>query len=640
MARVAMMLAMTVLIGGVAGLAHAGDTAAANASGEENPPWVHGIAMHGDVKYGPDFTHFDYANPNAPKGGTVKLASVGGFDSFNPFIIKGDSAPGIGSVFDSLTEASGDEPFTRYGLVAEAMRMPEDRTWIEFRIRKEAKFHDGVQITPDDVIWTFNTLVSKGAPFYRYYYSGVAKVEKIGEDIVRFTFKDGNNKELPLIIGEMPVLPAHYWKDRPFDKTTLDPPPGSGPYRIASFEANRYVVYERDPDYWGKDLPVNRGRYNFDRMRYDVYRDGSVAVEALKAGEYDLRNENSAKNWATAYDTPELKEGLLKKEELETSNPKPMQGFAFNMRRAPFDNRQVRRALAAAFDFEWSNRTLFYGQYVRSRSYFNDSELEAKGFPTGRELEILDQFRDELPPELFTTEYNPPSTEGQYGLRRNLLKAMDILKSQGWVVDPDTLKLVNQKTGKPLAFEIMIVSPAMQRVVLPFVKNLSRMGIDATVRLVDSSQYIQRINNFDFDMVVNVWGQSLSPGNEQRDYWWSQSADHPGGRNITGLKSPVVDQLVDMIISAPDRKELVARTRALDRVLQWQYLVIPQFYGPVTRVVYWDRFGHPKKVPINGFDLTTWWVDPAKDRAVSERTGRASAKTRGDEGNSGTGAQQ
>lgn len=583
------------------------------------PAWAHGIAMHGSLKYEPGFRHFDYADPAAPKGGDIRLAASGGFDSFNPYITRGESAPGIGLIHDTLMVSSGDEAFSKYGLIAEAVRTPEDRSWVEFRLDARARFHDGAPITPEDVIWTFETLKSKGAPFYRFYYGSVESARKTGARTVRFDFAPGENRELPLIMGQLPVLPKHWWEGRDFESPDLEIPLGSGAYRLKEFEPGRYVVYERVRDYWAADKGPNKGRYNFDALRYDLFRDINVQVEALKAGEFDLRSENSAKNWAEAYNIPALDEGLLVKESFRTGNPKPMQGFIMNMRRWPFDNRQVRRALAAGFDFEWSNRVLYYGQYERARSYFNASELEATGLPEGRELEILEPFRDRLAPEVFAREYNPPATDGSGTPRANLLEALDILRGEGFEVNPETLKLEEAATGRPVAFELLLVSPSMQRVAIPFARNLARLGIDVELRLVDSSQYLQRINARDFDMFVAGWGQSLSPGNEQRDFWGSEAAERQGSRNYGGLKDPVVDALIETLIAAPDRQELVFRTRALDRVLQWQYLVVPQIYAPYTRVVYWDRFGHPETAPLSGLDLFAWWVDPDKAARTDRR---------------------
>ncbi|MEO8604475.1 MAG: extracellular solute-binding protein [bacterium] len=579
---------------------------------------AHGIAMHGDLKYGPDFTHFDYANPDAPKGGDLRLAGLGGFDSFNPFIIKGNPDDGAGRLYDTLMVGSADEPFSEYGLLAETVETPADRSWVAFTLRPQARWHDGTPITVDDVIWTFETLRSKGQPYFRAYYAAVAGAEKIGERTVKFTFKPGENRELPLIVGQLPVLPKHYWEGRDFEAGTLDPPLGSGPYKIGAFEAGRYSTYQRVPDYWGKDLPVNRGRDNFDTVRYDYYRDMTVQLEALKAGAYDFRNEFSSKDWATAYDVPAVRDGQLVKNEVKHSRPAGMQGYAFNLRRPLFQDRRVRQAIGFAFDFEWANRTLFYGQYTRSRSYFDNSELAANGTPMGAELAVLEPLRGKLPDEVFTTEYQPPATDGSGNMRDNLRQAAELLKAAGWKIDPATKKLVDAQ-GRPFLFEILLVDPAYERVTLPFVKNLERLGIAASVRTVDSSQYKKRVDDFDYDVMMMTWRQSQSPGNEQRSFWGSAAADQPGGLNVIGLKDPVVDTLVDEVIAAPDRSALVARTHALDRVLQWGFYVVPNWYIAYDRLAYWNKFGMPAVVPAQGAQIDTWWIDPAKAAALAAK---------------------
>lgn len=589
-------------------LAATGGFAASSDQGRAN----HGIAMHGDLKYAPGFKHFEYVNPNAPKGGAVRLAAIGTYDSFNPFIVKGSPAAGIGGIYETLMTGSADEPFSQYGLLAESITVPEDRSWVQFRLRPEARWHDGKPVTADDVIWTFETLITKAVPFYRGYYGDVKKVDKLDERTVRFTFGGGTNRELPLILGQLVVLPKHYWETRDFSKTTLEPPLGSGAYRIGAFEPGRFVEYERVDGYWGKDLPVNVGRDNFDRMRYDYYRDGTVSVEAFKAGEYDFRYENSSKNWATAYDFPALKQGLVKKEEIPHDRSTGMQAFALNTRRPLFQDRKVRQALAYAFDFEWSNRTLFYGQYQRNRSYFDNSELAATGLPGEAEMAILAPYRGRVPEEVFTSEYNPPATDGSGRIRANLREASKLLRAAGWSIDKTSRKLTHKAGGQTMAFEILLVSPLFERIVLPFKKNLARLGISATVRTVDTAQYRRRLDDFDFDVVIGSWGQSLSPGNEQRDFWGSDFADRRGSRNLMGIKDPVVDKLIAGVIHAPDRKSLVNQVRALDRVLQWGHWVIPQWHIPYDRLVHWDRFGRPEVTPTQGVQFDAWWVDARK----------------------------
>ena len=591
-------------------LALAAAPGAAGAVEETRPS--HGIAMHGDLKYPPDFKHFDYVNPNAPKGGAVRLQAIGTYDSFNPFIVKGSPAAGIGRIYETLMTASADEPFSEYGLLAESITVPKDRSWVEFRLRPEARWHDGEPVTADDVVWTFETLITKAVPFFRGYYGDVKQVEKRDARTVRFTFKSGTNRELPLILGQLIVLPKHYWAERDFTKTTLEPPLGSGSYKVGAFEPGRHVEYERVEDYWGGNLPVNVGRDNFDRIRYDYYRDGTVSVEAFKAGEYDFRSENSSKNWATAYDFPALKQGLVKKEEIPHDRSTGMQAFVFNTRRPLFQDRKVRQALAYAFDFEWSNQALFYGQYARSRSYFDNSELAATGLPGAEELAILKPYRGRVPEEVFTQAYAPPATDGSGRIRANLGRAAKLLREAGWSFDKAARKLTHQASGRTMDFEILLVSPLFERIVLPFAKNLERLGVAATVRTVDSAQYRRRLDDFDFDVVIGTWGQSLSPGNEQRNYWGSDFAGRPGSRNLVGIEDPVVDALVEGVINAADRRTLVAHVRALDRVLQWGHWVIPQWHIPYDRLVYWDRFGRPEVTPTQGVQFDAWWIDPKK----------------------------
>ncbi len=572
----------------------------------------HGIAMHGDLKYGPDFKHFDYVNPAAPKGGELKQEAIGTYDSFNPFIIKGTPAAGIGQIYDTLLVPSADEPFSEYGLLAEKVETPPDRSWVAFTLRANARWQDGKPVTPEDVIWTFKALRDQGQPFYHAYYGSVAEVTKTGERTVKFTFKPGDNRELPLILGQLPVLPSHYWKSRAFDQTTLDRPLGSGPYRLGAFEAGRYVTYLRNPDYWGAALPVNVGRNNFDTIRYDYYRDSTVSLEAFKAGAYDIRLEQSAKDWATAYDVPAVNSGKLRKEEFPNGRPSGMQAYAFNTRRDLFKDPRVRQAMSYAFDFEWSNKTLFYGQYTRTRSYFDNSELAATGLPSPAELQILEPYRGRIPDEVFTQEYDPPKTDGSGNIRGNLEKAVKLLREAGWDIDKNTRKLTNKTTGAQMKFEILLVMPLFERITLPFAKNLERLGITATVRTVDTAQYQQRVDNFEFDVVVGGWGESLSPGNEQRNYWGSAFADRPGSQNIVGIKDPVVDELIEKVIAAPDRASLVTRVHALDRVLQWGHWVIPHWHIAYDRVAFWDKFGRPKIVPLQGVQIDAWWVGTAK----------------------------
>jgi len=581
--------------------------AALPASAAEVVRPVHALAMHGQPKYPAGFSHFDYVNPNAPKGGELRLAEIGGWDSLNPFIVKGEAPGGADLPFETLMVSSADEAFSEYGLIAESVEVPTDRSWVIFNLRPQARWHDGKPITADDVLFSFDILKAKGHPRYRFYYAAVAKAEKLGERRVKFSFKPGDNRELPLILGQLTVLPRHYWKGRDFAVTTLEAPLGSGPYKIASFETQRSITYERVKDYWGTDLPVRRGENNFNRIRYDSYRDTTVALEAFKAGEYDWRLENEARKWATAYDDwGALKDGRGLKQVFPNQRPAGMQAYAFNLRRTLFQDSRVRQALALAFDFEWTNATLFYGQYKRTGSYFANSELAATGLPGPLELKVLEPLRALVPPEVFTTEYRPPATEGDGNIRPNLRKAMRLLEEAGWQVENGRLV----KDGQPFSFEILLIQPAWERITLPFARNLARLGIEASVRTVDTAQYKNRMDHYDFDMVVQVWGESQSPGNEQAGFWGSDSADEVGGQNLVGIKNPAVDALVEQVIAANDRETLVARTRALDRVLLWNHYVIPHWHLGSDRVVWWDRFGRPDVVPANGIQVLTWWARP------------------------------
>ena len=564
--------------------------------------------MHGTPKYPPGFKHFDYVNPGAPKGGTLRLAVQGTFDSFNSLIPKGN--PGAGSAYETLLTSSADEPFTEYGLIAESIEVPEDRSWAIFTLRPQARWHDGKPITVDDVIFSLDTLKKKGQPFFRFYYGGVASAVKVGPRKVKFIFSDKGNRELPLIVGQLPIIPEHYWESRKFENTTLEPPLGSGPYQITDFEAGRYIISKRVDDYWGKDLPVNIGQNNFDTIRYDYYRDDTVIRQALKAGDIDFHMENQAKAWALDYDVPAVKRGWLKKEEIRHYSPTGMQAFVYNTRREIFSDPKVREALAYAFDFEWANKNLFFGQYTRTESYFSNSDLAATGRPTGRELKILERYRGRIPDRVFTEPYRAPSTDGTGWPRANLERAFALLKQAGWEVRD--MRLVNKKSGEAFTFEILLVNQAFERIALPFVRNLKRLGIDARVRLVDQSQYINRIRSFDFDMIVSGWGESESPGNEQRSYWTSAAAKSPAARNYAGVHDPVVDELVELLISAPDRESLVARARALDRVLLFGYYVIPQWHLRMQRILFWNKFSRPEVTPRTGTSIDYWWFDDAK----------------------------
>lgn len=571
----------------------------------------HALAMNGQPKYGPDFTHFDYAFPDAPKGGTVRLAAIGTFDSFNPFIVKGNSADGLGLLFDTLTEQSLDEPFTEYGLLADRIELAPDRSFMTFHLREEARFHDGSPVTAADVAFTFRTLVELGNPHYAQYYADVERIEVVDAQTVTFVFKPSSSQELPLILGQLPVLSEASWQGRDFSASGLDVPMGSGPYRIGEFKAGQRLTFVRDPGYWGRDLPVNRGRHNFDTIIYDYYRDLTVTLEAFKAGEYDFRQEYNSKQWATGYTGPAVNAGMIRTESVPHKLSQGMQAFVFNTRRAIFADPLVRQALNFAFDFEWSNKNLFYGQYARSTSFFSNSDMASSGPPSEEEKAILEPLG--LPAEVYMQEISLPVTDGSGNIRENLRAAADLLRRAGWSVEGG--KLV--KDGKPFVFEMLLVQPDFERVVLPFQRNLARLGITMSVRMVDTSQYLERLRGFDFDMIVSSFPQSLSPGNEQRSFWHSASADMPGSRNYCGIKNPAIDTLVDLVIAAPDRDALILRCKALDRALLWGWYVIPHWHSTYWRVAFWDKFGRPEKLADYGLDFQSWWIDTDKEREMT-----------------------
>ena len=576
----------------------------------------HGVAMHGAPKYGPDFTHFDYVNPDAPKGGAVRLSLTGTFDSLNPFILKGVSAGFLGLTFETLMAGSRDEAFSQYGLIASQVEFPADRSSVTFTLRDEARWHDGTPITVEDVIFSLEILTTKGNPFYRVYYGDVTGAEDLGDRRVKFTFSGGNNRELPLIVGQLAILPKAYFDGREFDKTTLEPVMGSGPYKVDLVEAGRAISYVRLKDYWGADLAVNRGRHNFDSLRIDYYRDDTVALEAFKAHEFDWRTENTAKVWAKSYNGPAIDAGLINKVEIPHEQPTGLSAFVFNTRRPLFDDRRVREALAMVFDYEWTNKNLFFGAYTRTRSYFSNSELASEGLPSAAELTLLEPYRGRIAEEIFSSEFIPPKTDGSGKNRSSLRAASKLMRAAGWTVKDG--KLVHSKTGAPFEFEFLIQSGgAFERIVQPFARNLERLGIAVNIRLVDTAQYQNRIDNFDFDMLWGGFGQSLSPGNEQRDFWGSAAADVPGSRNLIGIRDAVVDELIEAVIAAPDREALITASRALDRVLLWGHYVVPLWHLRSYRIAYWDMFGRPEVTARydHGFP-STWWVDPARLQAL------------------------
>jgi microcin C transport system substrate-binding protein len=625
---IARLLAAALLLAGLSGPVASQEPAAsaAIATGENTGTWVHALTLMGAPKYGPGFQHFDYADPKAPKGGLVRLGTQGGFDSFNLVVsgLKGDLEGGIAQIYDTLTTESLDEPFTSYGLLAEAIRVAPDLGSVSYRLREGARWHDGKPVTPEDVIWSFEAFKAN-SPLYAAYYQNVARAEATGPREITFTFSETGNRELPQIVGQLRVLPKHWWtgKDaqgraRNVAETTLEPPLGSGPYRLARFEAGRAATYERVADYWGRDLPVNVGRNNFGTIRYEYFRDGSVLVEALKGDLYDFRVENIARNWATAYDDfPAVKEGRLVKEEFPDRGTGLMQAFVLNLRKDRFKDERVRRALNLAMNFEEMNRALFYGLYRRIDSYFYGSELASSGLPEGEERLILEGVKDKVPARVFTEPYRNPVSETPEAVRTNLREAVRLLREAGYELRDG--RMVNRQTGEPLAFEILFAQGAFERVVLPYAASLKQIGIAATPRIIDQGQYQNRVRAFDFDAIIHSWGESLSPGNEQRDHWGSAAADRQGSSNVAGIKDPGIDALIERVIYARDRPGLVAATRALDRVLLAHTYVVPQWAAGVSRTLRWNRFAHPATLPAyggSGFP-TTWWYD----EALAARTG-------------------
>ena len=571
--------------------------------------WLHALSPFGDVKYPADFDHFDYVNPDAPKGGTLRQHEVGTFDSLNGFILKGRPAIGLGAIYDTLLESSDDEPFSRYGLLAESVMVAPDKRSVTFRLRPEARWHDGQKITAEDVVFSFNTLMEKGHPLYQQTYHDVEKAVALSPSEVRFDFKTSEDRELPLLMGDLPIIPKHFWKNKDFTQSgTAIVPLGSGAYKISKFVPGRSIEYQRVKDYWGKNLAVNRGRNNFDIMSYDYYRDATVALEAFKAGAYDLRLENVARDWARAYNFPAMRDGRAKKETIPHAIPTGMQAFVFNTREPQFQDVRVREALNLAFDFEWANKTLFFGLYTRNQSYFANSFYAATGLPDEKELELLEPYRALVPPRVFSTSFANPVTDGSGFNRHNLLRARTLLEQAGWKIKDGILK--NAK-GEPFHFQILLSAPNFERVAAPFLKNLKRLGIEATMRTVDASQYQKRLETYDYDMIMHVYNQSLFPGNEQLAYWHSSRADIPGGVNMAGIKNPVVDVLAEKLVKAQDLETLIASARALDRVLLWNFYVIPNWHTRNFRVAYWNKFGRPEHAPIYSIGLESWW---AKER--------------------------
>jgi microcin C transport system substrate-binding protein len=595
------------------------------AANAQDKTWLHALSLFGDVKYAAGFKHFEYVNPGAPKGGAARQIAIGTFDNFNLVVsgVKGTLAGGIGLIYDTLMTGALDEVSTEYGLLAEAVSHPPDHSSVTYRLNADAKWHDGKPVTVEDVIFSLEAF-KKNHPQLSAYYRHVVKAEKTGEREITFTFDQPGNRELPLIVGQLNVLPKHWWeasdqsgRKRDIAATTLEPPLGCGAYRVKEFVAGRSITFERVKDYWGNNLNVNVGHNNFDELRYEYFRDGTVAIEAFKADVVDWRTENSAKNWATAYDFPAVMDKRVALEEFPIRNVGVMQCFALNTRRAKFQDPRVRRAFNYAFDFEEMNKQIFFGAYRRIASYFEGTELAATGMAEGQELAILETVRDKVPAEVFTTPYTNPVAGSPDKVRANLRDGTRLLREAGYEVR--NTKLVDGKSGEPFTVELLVEDPSFERIVLFYKPSLERLGITVSVRNIDPTQYENRLRSWDFDIVVASWGQSLSPGNEQRGYWGSQAADMPGSRNLVGIKNPAVDALIERVIFAKNREELVAATKALDRVLLWNHYVVPQWtYGKV-RSARWDRFGRPDPLPKYGASAfpTVWWWDA--DRAAKTR---------------------
>ena len=589
--------------------------------------WRHALSLFGDIKYPADFTRFDYVNPNAPKGGVARMISIGTFDNFNMAVagIKGSLAPAATLIYETLMTKSQDEVVTEYGLLAEAAAHPDDFSSVTYRLRKEARWHDGKPVTSDDVIFSFEVL-KQYSPMYASYYKHVVKAEKSGERDIKFTFDGPGNRELPTIVGELSVLPKHYWqgtdsqgRKRDISATTLEPPLGSGPYRIKEFVAGRSVVLERVKDYWGAKIPPQVGINNFDELRFEFFRDNLVALEAFKADQADWISENSAKQWATAYEFPAIADKRVVKEEFKINDSGRMQAFILNLRRDQFKDARLRRAFNYAFDFEEMNKQLFYSQYKRINSYFEGTELASSGLPEGKELQILEAMRDKVPADVFTTPYKNPVGGNPEAVRANLRESARLLKEAGFQVRDQ--KLVDS-AGKPVTVEILVQDPSAERIALFFKPSLERIGVATSIRVADDAQYQNRIRSFDFDMIIDQWGESLSPGNEQREFWGSQAAMQPGSRNTIGIQNPAVDALIEQVIYAKDREQLVAATRAMDRVLLWNFYVVPQFTYGFSRYARWDRFSHAEPLPKYGRSglPSLWWYDAEKAARIGKRS--------------------
>jgi len=574
----------------------------------------HGLSTFGDLKYPPDFKHFDYVEPAAPKGGEIKLYAIDSFDSLNPFILKGVPGIGIEAIYDTLLAGAGDEPDAMYGLVASGVEVAPDRRWVEFTIRPEARWHDGAPITAQDVVFSFDTLTTKGHPRFKVIYRDVEGARAEGQDRVRFSFKGDQLRDLPRLVAGMPILPKHWYATHEFDRTTLEPPLGSGPYKVDKLEPGRSITYRRVADYWGAALPVNVGQNNFDQIRYDYYRDRAVSLEAFKGRGYDFREEFTAKSWATEYNVPAVQKGWIKREELADETPSGVQAFFYNLRRPKFQDLRVRQALNEAFDYEWTNRTIFHGQYKRTSSIFENSELAAHQPPSPEELKLLEPFRDTLPAAALTQAYKSPTTDGSGNPRENLRRAVKLLADAGWTVKDN--KLLNAK-GEPFEIEFLMYEQSFERIIGPYIANLKKLGIQAAMRVVDVAQFKNRMDSFDYDVMTQRFVQPLTPGVEQRDYWGSAGAMNPGARNYAGIRDPAVDALIEHIVDATSRQGLLAASRALDRVVMWNQYMVPQWTKGTHTIAYWDRFSRPKVKPTYALGFpSTWWFDARKAAAL------------------------
>jgi len=580
----------------------------------------HGLSAFGNLKYPPDFEHFDYVNPEAPVGGSMSMIGTAGrttFNSFNPFIIKGDAAQGMEYLFDSLMTRAYDEPDAVYGLVAHSAKLAPDRSAVTFYMRPEAEFADGTPVRAEDVVFSFETLRSEGSPIYASQLRDVVKAEALNAHTVRFTFSSPGQRRLPLNIAQLPILSKAYYSENTFDESTLDPPLGSGPYEISDFKQGRFVTLKRREDYWGWDLPVNRGRLNFGQLRYEYFRDRTAELEALKAGVFDLREEFTSKSWATEYDIPQVRSGQINLLTLPEGRPSGAQGFFINTRRDQFSDRRVRRALDYAFDFEWTNKNLFFGFYERTASYFENSDLKAEGPPNEAQLALLEPYRDKLPERVFEEAYVPPKSNGSGRDRRMLRTASQLLDEAGWVIRDGAR--VNAETGERLTIEFLIFSPTFERIIGPYVENLERIGIDASIRRVDPSQYQERMKSFEFDITTQRFTMSQTPGPELRNFFGSQSANAKGSFNLAGISSPVIDALIEKVLAAQSRDEMRAAARALDRVLRAGHYWVPQWYKTTHHIAFWDKFSRPEtKPPYDRGVIETWWYDEEKAARIEE----------------------